>query len=126
MAVFTMDKKAFGEALRAWRRGLSMTLEDMRAALKTRGHSYTAQAISAWERGESVPPASVVRSIEDRIGIAEGTLGIFLGYPAGDPLSERLEVIEARQEQQEQTLREIADQLRQLLLAPEPPKRGRR
>lgn len=121
-----IDKAAFGEALRSWRKSSSMTLKDVKVMLEVRGYPYTVQAISAWERGESAPPAHVVRAVEAHIGVASGTLGIHLGYPAGDPLSDRLEWIEARQDQQEATLREIREQLAALLQASAPPKRARR
>lgn len=114
----TPDKKTFGSELRAWRTASSMTLKDMVTVLGMRGYRYTIQAVSAWERGESAPPADVVKAIEGHLGIAQGTLGIHLGYPAGDPLNERLDAIEARQDRQELALREILARL------PEPPAGG--
>jgi hypothetical protein len=98
----------------------------MREVLEVRGFPYTIQAISAWERGDSAPPAKVVSSIESYLGIAQGTLGVHLGYPAESPLSERLDAIEARQDRQELALRRIREQLEALLPDPAPRPRGRR
>lgn len=52
-------RKLWGDEMRATRRTLGWTLDDVVSALKAEGEEYevTAQAISAWERGIASPRA---------------------------------------------------------------------
>lgn len=114
----TADKAKFGEAMRGLRRSRGLTLAEVKEQLAGRNLHYSTQGVSAWERGESAPPADVVRAIEDILDVSRGTLGIHLDLVADDPLSERLLAIEAgldAQRQERAEIRRLLERIERLL-----------
>jgi transcriptional regulator with XRE-family HTH domain len=75
----------------------------------------TYAAVSEYERGISAPSAQKVRALEDLFDEPIGALGDLLGYRGDDPATTaRLDRLEQRVKEQQETLREILTTLERL------------
>lgn len=71
---------SFGTAFRAYLARARMSQEDLRQRLAADGVAVAQATISAWSRGETIPPNATVEAMESHLDLVPGVLSRHLGW----------------------------------------------
>lgn len=109
------ERKQFGQLLRARREEAGLTGADLANQLTHAGHPTSRQNISGWETGRYAPRQRlVVLALERILGAADGELAAELGLVPNGRGNERLDRLEAGQEELRREVADLAKLVRQL------------
>ncbi len=70
----------FSTALRAYMARANLSQQDLRQLLADDGHAVGQTTLSAWTRGETIPPNDLVECMEHHLDLEPGVLSRHLGW----------------------------------------------